>query len=473
VRRFGGIRLRVTATIALSLIGVFIVIGYLLAAQNTDRARQHLLESSKSFSSLATKPIGDTFVLYKDSGTVRIAQQVERFSSLNQDISQITIVDIEGKALFNNQNNQGQDIPKELAIAFEQKITYDKLNNPKQVIEPYIEDSGAHRYSVVYSVSSERLQREISETVKLIFYTGLIFLALSIVLTTILLNRLFLKPLGNVSRSAQKISTGVLDQQITTKREDEIGDLARSVNKMAEYLKADIAKLRELDKLKTEFMMITSHNLRTPITIMEGYLDMAETAETVDELKKIAETLQDSTAHLHRLAEDVLTISTIESGELKISKHKIKLKPIIDTLNREFTMMAKAKKIKFEFENNLADDFEMNVSPSHIRSALGSLIDNAIKFTPQDGKINVTSNADTKSFTFKVSDTGIGIEPAEIPKLFTKFHRGTSTLKYDYEGLGIGLYMAKLIVDQHGGQITVNSAKDKGSNFTINLPLSG
>jgi signal transduction histidine kinase len=106
-----------------------------------------------------------------------------------------------------------------------------------------------------------------------------------------------------------------------------------------------------------------------------------------------------------------------------------------------------------------------------MRSALGNILDNAIKFNKEDGAVTVRASAADGALTFVVADTGIGIRPEEMPKLFTKFHRGTSTLNYDYEGAGIGLYLTKLIIDKHGGRIDVESQTGKGATFTVHLPV--
>lgn len=114
----------------------------------------------------------------------------------------------------------------------------------------------------------------------------------------------------------------------------------------------------------------------------------------------------------------------------------------------------------------------MELSAANMRSALGNLIDNAIKFTKAGGTITIESRVESGNVVFKVSDTGVGISKSEMPKLFTKFHRGTSTLSYDYEGIGIGLYLSKLIIEEHGGKVEAESELGKGSTFTAYLPVN-
>lgn len=465
------IRTKIIAAVSLALVLIFASIMFLLVRQNVSQLRTNLNVSSKSYASLATPPIGSTFVLYQDSGSIKITQQVNRFLALDPDVTAIRIVSVEGKDLYSSRSGHNAPISPDLAASFTAKDIMDKNGYVQQVVEPYFEDSGAHQYSIVYDISTNRVQENVDEVVRLLLYVGVAILVLSIIFTTWLLNRLFIRPLRDVSRSANIISAGNFDQEIVPKNKDEIGDLAVSVNKMAEYLKADIVKLRDLDKLKTEFMMIASHNLRTPLTVMRGYIEMAETAETVEELRKIISTVQESVVRLYLLAEDLLTISSMEANKQPVEKKPEDTKKFIDSVVSEFALLATKKKLHWEFTNNIPSATMLSVNQSNMRSALGNLIDNAIKFTKEGGSVRVLADLQGDRIAFSVYDTGIGVTPEEIPKLFTKFHRGTSTAQYDYEGAGIGLYLTKLIVTDHGGQVAVKSEAGKGSTFTVYLPL--
>lgn len=466
------IRIKVLLLVSLSLVLIFALIAYLLVAQNTSRLRSNLNEQSKSFASLATQPIGETFTLYKDSGKIKISQQVNKFIELDPDVYAIRIVSVDGRQLFDSQDQNNPPLDTRLASSFEPQFVVSQKGYIEQIVQPYFEDSGAHRYSVVYSISSKRVEQNVSEVVRLILYVGAGVLLVSIAGTGLLLNRFFISPLKDVSKSANIISSGDFDHRITSKRHDEIGDLAQAVEKMADFLKADIVKLRELDKLKNEFMMIASHNLRTPLTIMQGYVDMAESAKTPEELRKIIHTVRESIARLHLLAENVLTISTFEAGNVVLNKEDVPLSGFVDKVCSDFEIIAAKNKLNWDFENKIPPEAKLNLSTTNMRSALGNLIDNAIKFTKSEGSVSVVAEIVGGQFVFKVSDSGIGISPEEIPKLFTKFHRGTSTLSYDYEGVGIGLYLSKLIIEQHGGWIEVQSVLRKGSTFSVYLPLS-
>ncbi len=443
-----------------------------MVRQNTDRLRSSLNEQSKSFAALATDPIGDTFALYKDSGQIKITQQVNKFLELDPDVTAIRIVGVDGSELYSSLETPSPPIDSRLASSFEPQYEMNGKGYIEKVIQPYFEDSGAHRYSIVYRISTERVEQNVSEVIRLIFYVGVGMLVFTIAATVLLLSRLFIGPLRKVSESANIISSGDFDHKITSKSGDEIGDLAVSVEKMADYLKADIVKLRELDKLKSEFMMITSHNLRTPIAIMQGYIEMAENAKSVEELKDIVDVIEESVVRLHLLAENILTISSLETGRTSVRKSSVDLAEFVEKIGKEYGLLAKKKELEWKFDNKIDKDIEIKISSNNMRSALGNLIDNAIKFTEKGGSVTVDSHVEGGDFVFSVSDSGVGISQDEIPNLFTKFHRSSGSESYDFEGAGLGLYLSKLIIEQHGGKIEVESEAGKGSTFKIRLPLA-
>lgn len=465
------IRTKVIMAVSIALVVIFALILFLLARQNITQLRVNLNQSSKSFASLATPPIGSTFALYQNSGHIKITQQVDKFLALDPDVQSIRIVSVDGDVQYGSQDG-AKSVSSELASSFVPRYITDKSGYIVQVVEPYFEDSGAHRYSVVYDVSTKRAQKSVDDVIRLILLVGAAILLVSIFSTAWVLNALFIRPIREVSRSANLISSGHYDHEILAKNHDEIGDLAASVNRMAESLKADIVKLQDLDKLKSEFMMIASHNLRTPLTIMRGYIDMAKEAQTVGELRAIITSVQDGVVRLHLLAEDLLTISTLEAGQTTLKKVPVNVSAFVNATVDEFKLLADKKKLGWRFENRLPDSLMLNINESNMRSALGNIIDNAIKFTKEGGEVAIKSFVEGGQLVFTVRDTGIGIKPEEMHRLFTKFHRGTDTMTYDYEGAGIGLYLTKLIVEKHGGRVVVHSTPGKGSVFTVSLPLA-
>ena len=462
------LRAHFLSLLILLLVAVFAAITLVIVRENTKTLHANLVDQSKSFASLATQPIGAAFVLYQDSGTIRIDQKVASFTDLDHNINQVEIVDTNGKQLFTNDSSHPISVNAAAATSLNPSYLHDANGNLVGIVQPYLEDFGIHRYAVVYGISYASVNKDIQNIVTFIIALSAGILLVSLAVWYFLINRLFLRPVASLSQTALLISKGDLDRQIHLERNDEIGDLANAVDTMANFLKADIAKLTEVDKLKTEFMMITAHNLRTPLTIIKGYLEVIESQELPEALKKQMESISTNVMRLGGFAEDVLTISTIEAGQNIMNRKPQEMAPILQRIADDFASMARDKSL--DFKAAISTTAWVNLSKPHFHSALWNLLDNAYKFTKEGGTIEMAAATSADRLEITVKDSGIGIAAAEIPKLFTKFHRATSTLTYDYEGTGIGLYISKLIVEQHGGGVSVQSVEGHGSTFTMWLP---
>lgn len=471
MKRRLGIRARFLLLLICLLVTVFAAVTYVIVQQNTNTLRKNLVSQSKSFADLATKPIGDTFLLYKDGGTIRIKQQIDRFTDLNPNINQVEIIDADGNQVFATDAKNAISVDKSQAVNLKPSYIYDKNKNLTAIVQPYIEDFGIHRYAVVYGISYESVQKSIQNTVAFILVLSIGILLLLLLVAYVLIDRLFLQPLDYVSQVALLISKGDLNRQLSLKRNDEIGDLAQAVDTMANSLKADIAKLKAVDELKNEFLIITSHNLRTPLTVIKAYVETLESMQTDEKMQKLIEPIKLSAMRLDGFAEDVLTISTFEAGRNILQPETTDMKPVLEKIADDFKALAKQKKL--DFTANISTSASVNLSKPHFRSALWNILDNAYKFTAEKGSVTLSALDKDGQIHISVQDTGTGIPEAEIPKLFTKFHRANDVMVYNYEGTGIGLYIAKIIIEQHGGNITVESTEGQGSTFTISLPTTG
>lgn len=466
-----GIRTKFLLLVGLLLMTIFAGITFFQIHNNTSALRQDLREESTAFATLATEPIGSVYAIYKDSGTSKIQAQLDEFSVLNDNVTNIAIVNINGQAGYSQHMDQSPEVSKDEASSFEPIYKNNNAGTLNAIIYPYFEASGAHRFSVVYTISDQAIEDAIKQQTRSLLYFGIASLTLTAVLTYLLINRIIIKPIKHVSEQAGIISAGNLEQQISVKNQDEIGSLGESVNRMAESLKADIAKLKEVDKVKSEFMMITSHNLRTPLSIINGFLENMKYMNDITMIKNGMSKIGASAKRLDVFAEDILTISQFELGNVSLQAEDSNISEFVKQIVDEFVPTAALKALKVQTE--IADiSAKVKISKPHIRSAIWNILDNATKFTPQGGSISIKLSQNDGKATLAISDTGIGIKPQEMSKLFTKFHRGTSTLNYDYEGTGIGLYSSKMIVERHGGSIEAQSQEGQGSIFTITLPIS-
>ncbi|MEJ0073656.1 MAG: ATP-binding protein [Candidatus Saccharibacteria bacterium] len=462
------LRARFLLVLIILLVVTFSAITLVIVRENTHTLRTNLVNQSISFASLATQPIGSSYVLYSQSGTIKIKQEIDSFTSLDNAINQVEIIDTNGKVLFADDNGPQIAVSQSAASSINLSYMRDKRGNLTAIVEPYVESFGLHRYAVVYGISYDSVNSNIRAIVTSIITLSVVILLASMVLWYVFINRLFLRPVARISQEALLISKGELNRKIQLGRNDEIGDLATAVDTMASSLKADIDKLKALDKLKSEFLMITSHNLRTPLTVIQGYVDIMKNMDVPEAIRGMIQPISSNVLRLQGFAEDVLTISTIENGDDALRGEPQDMGKILARVAQEFADVAKQKQLVFEA--SVETDAWVNLDKSHFHSAMWNLLDNAYKFTKNGGTIELKAVTTPGKLDITVRDTGIGIASSEMPQLFTKFHRGTSTLTYDYEGTGIGLYITKLIMKQHGGDVTVQSIEGQGSSFTLSLP---
>lgn len=294
--------------------------------------RTQLNEQVKEFAYLATNPIGDAYLTYKDSGTVRITQQTERFFDLNKDIKGVAIIDTSGNVKYSHGSEKRSKIPTQNNDLFSPQIKYDQNDTVVQIIQPFKESQGQHRYSIVYTVSTERIEKAILETYITIFVVMLLASSLAVMVFYIAFDHLFIRPIKKVSDLAKIISLGNLDQEIALKNNDEIGRLALAINTMADKLKADIINLQEDERLKNEFIMIASHNLRTPLTIISGYLEAMEMMDADQKMKEFFTIVGKNTQKLTKLTEDMITISTVESGNDLVASQPLNIKSALSAM---------------------------------------------------------------------------------------------------------------------------------------------
>jgi|GEM_PF-1475235 signal transduction histidine kinase len=235
-------------------------------------------------------------------------------------------------------------------------------------------------------------------------------------------------------------------------------------------------QLRDLDKAKSEFLSIASHQLYTPLTAIRGYLSMLnekDYGELTEKQKPIIQILEKSSNKLIALIKNLLDISRIESGRLELNLESADLVEVVSELIMELKPNAITKQLGFKFVKSKKPLPQVVVDRQRIRQVLLNFIDNAIKYTAK-GKVEVTVNQEGQELVFAVTDTGEGLTREGIAKLFNKFTRVGGDARFKTEGTGLGLYVAKQIVKEHRGEVDVSSpGLGEGSMFAIRLPIEG
>lgn len=241
----------------------------------------------------------------------------------------------------------------------------------------------------------------------------------------------------------------------------------------------DITKEKAEEREQFEFVSTASHEMRTPIAAIEGYLGLAlnpNTAVIDDKARLYLAKAQESAQHLGRLFQDLLDVSRAEDGRLKNNPKVIDVVAFTQKIVSDFEIKAKQKGLVLFFKptdgqnaRKLSPVFYTEVDNDHLREVISNLIDNAIKYTAQ-GDISVDVTGDAEHITIAVSDTGIGIPPEDLPHLFQKFYRVDNSETREIGGTGLGLYLSRRLVEDMTGRIWVVSEYHKGSTFFVELP---
>ncbi|TSC66406.1 MAG: sensory transduction histidine kinase, partial [Microgenomates group bacterium Gr01-1014_80] len=307
-------------------------------------------------------------------------------------------------------------------------------------------------------------------------------------------NKYIVKPINSFIQITRVISMGNLGQRVPVLTTDELGQLAQNINtlvqnsatafqNMANYLRDEKLKERELavaneklqqlDKLKDEFVSIASHELRTPMTAIKGLISMIFEGDFGPINKQIQDPLNDiatSTERLIELINDMLDVSRIEAGRLRLTFEDVSLNSIILEMVKLLQPLARQKGIELKAEP--FDDRKVRTDPGKAREVLNNLIGNSIKFTDK-GEIMVKAGQRENLMYVFVSDTGLGISKENQQKLFNKFSQVSDNQLGRPRGTGLGLYISREFARKMGGELWIErSEPGKGTTFAFTLPLT-
>jgi len=264
---------------------------------------------------------------------------------------------------------------------------------------------------------------------------------------------------------------------------DENGEVNSSVHivrditeqKLAEKkLTEGNAKLREYNKLKDEFISTTSHELRTPLSIIMGAIRLVLDeipGKIVPEQRDVLVMAAENLKRLARIVDSLLSISRIESGKLDLEKTNVNICKFIENTVSHYKNLAQEKELSLECEVP-KQEILIPLDPDRMQQVLINLLSNSFKFTPKGGTVKVTCSKKEDGISFSVQDSGKGIAKKDMPKLFDKFTQFSRKAGPGEKGTGLGLAIVKRLVEMHGGRIEAQSKINKGTTFTVFLPLS-
>jgi signal transduction histidine kinase len=269
------------------------------------------------------------------------------------------------------------------------------------------------------------------------------------------------QPLRDMAAATRRMEVGDYSARVHSDSRDEVGQLAAAFNRMS-------GELESLERLRRDLVANVSHELKTPITAIRAHLEnLADGVETPN-----METMQimlTQTERLGRLVEQLLDLSRLESGEIPLHRERVSVGPLVAQVVSEIDVARRDQGVAIH--PVIAEDVPaLDADPERVHQVLFNLVDNAVRFTPGGGTVTISAHRHNGSVEITVADTGVGIASEHIPRLFERFYRVDPARSREDGGTGIGLAIARSVVEAHGGHIRARSAPGEGSAFTFDLP---
>ncbi len=286
---------------------------------------------------------------------------------------------------------------------------------------------------------------------------GSTFVAL---LLGLLLARTISRPVRALTEATQRIAQGELGLQVEVRSKDELGELGLSFNQMS----GDLARSSELRRQMTADI---AHDLRTPLSVILGYTE-ALADDKLQGTPEIYGVMHEEARHLQHLIDDLRTLSLADSGELSLQRQPIAPRELLERVAATHRAKAADKQIAVQVQAG-ADLPTIDVDPDRMVQILNNLMSNALRFTPEGGAIRLGAKSDGGMVYLSVQDNGAGIAQADLPNIFARFYRGDKVRNVEEGESGLGLAIAKSLVEAHGGTISIESGLGAGTTFTIAL----
>lgn len=285
----------------------------------------------------------------------------------------------------------------------------------------------------------------------------------------------FTKPLNKIRDTTTELAKGNYEVTTQVKQSDEIGELAKSIDKLALQLDKSSKESERFEKMRQNFIANISHELRTPITVIRGSIEAICDGIISDpkQLKDYNEQILSDSIHLQRLVNDLIDLTKLQNTDFSIDKSTINLFEIINDAVRSMKQISTKKgvKINFSAENAIEEDRYLFVGDyQRIRQMIIIVLDNAIKFSNENQKVDILLKKENKKYELKICDSGRGINPENIGEIFNRYHK--SNTEENKNGMGLGLAIAKEVALRHNIEIFVKSVPNIKTVFTFLIPLN-
>ena len=476
------IRYRLFFYFTISLVTFSIVIGILFTSLFTDYNRTIHIKEMEKQSVMVAQNISDNSMM----GSSRMMGRMNMGMGMNMKyiegiaMNHMWIVDPETRQIIRGQGHHGisyEELPEgtdeivESALSGVTEYTESfssLLENPSlTVATPIFMEDGSVGGVVLLHKELEDITSATTSGLKLLFSSMVAGVLISFVIAILLASR-FTKPLEKMIVTSKKISDGDFDARNNISQTDEIGQLAHEMDHMAVKLGEMSKEQEKQENLRSEFCSNISHELRTPVTVMRGSLEALNDGVVTEEqmVKEYHGQMLSECIYLERLVNDLLELSRLQNTDFKMEMGRISLHDIMSDVIRSMSRIAEPNGITLVFTAG-EEAYEVYGDYSRLRQLLVIVIENGIKFSPEQSQIEIELSRDGDETMIKVRDFGIGISKVDLENIFERFYRQTDEM--NKSGSGLGLPIAKKIADRHGGSIEIKSELGRGTEVLIKL----
>ena len=461
---------------AVLILIVILVLNFFVSLRLSDNFEQKISEELRSSAILVGDILRDDLL----DGREKDIQSQTRTLAEKLDL-RITVIDKDGKVLGDSekdpvymenhikrreiaqaiQNDFGQSTRPSDTLGYNMKYVAVRLDEPEQVV-------GFIRLAVPLS----KVQLELRTIYRVVLFGAITAVAIALIVA-FFLSKSITSPISQMQQTAERFSRGDFSSKIKIKSQDELGQLARSLNTMADELQQKIENLKRMDMVRTDFVANVSHELKTPLTLIKGYIETLEgkSKDDKEESARFISIIKEHSDRLGNIIDDLLSLSELELSKDCVNKTEFDLEQLIDEILLGFGHALDEKKLSLT-TNSQGSNFIIKADRDKIGQVLVNIIDNAIKYTKESGRIEVSLSEHNEVVKVSIQDSGIGIPKEHLGRIFERFYRVDKARSRQLGGTGLGLSIAKHIVLVHNGNIIVESELNKGTNVSISFPKS-
>ena len=339
------------------------------------------------------------------------------------------------------------------------------------VAVPIVSTDGSSRFVVHIIDNKQAVQSLNTQNITIILESVLIGFVISVIISLVV-SKTLLSPIQGMTKAAEAMADGDFSRKITVESDDEIGILAETFNDMASQIETMLEELKKAEKLRREFVANVSHELRTPLTNIRSYAetisdDRGIPQETEEEFLRV---IINESDRMTKIVQDLLELSRFDSGASELAVEEFSIERSLRDVYAAVALEAR----KREHEVNLELEWKLpkiHGDRARIEQVLMNIISNALKYTPDGGRIEIFSGTSDDDVWVRIEDTGVGIPEDDLPRVFDRFYRVDKARSRESGGTGLGLSIAKEIVTKHGGDLAIRSTLGVGTSVTITLPI--